>query len=66
MENKQEICDCLCLTLRETRACADLIAFDYDEETEIVTARFSHGTRRINVAGDSGIATIRDIVNHIE
>lgn len=65
-EDKHKICGLLCEVLQETRGAADLISLEFDSGTEIVTAAFqSGGTKRINVACDSGMAMIRDIVNHL-
>ena len=65
MENKQDILDFLLPALQWTRACEDLCTLEYDEETEIVTATFANGSKKINVAMDSGIAMIRDVLAHI-
>ena len=66
MENKQRICDLLLATLQATRYFDDLIALDYNEQTEIVIAGFSNGRFKFaNVAADSGIAMIRDIIKQI-
>lgn len=65
MENKQDILDFLLPALQLTRACEDLCSLEYDEEMEIVTATFANGSRKINVAMDSGIAMIRDVLAHI-
>lgn len=64
-EDKETICALLCKTLQQTRGAADLISLTYDGESETVTAVFEGGARKINVAMDSGIAMIRDIVNHL-
>ena len=65
-ENKQIICDLLLKTCQATRGAADLVTFEFDKETEIVTATFaSGGQRRINVACDSGTAMIRDIMKNL-
>lgn len=65
MENKQDILDFLLPALQWTRACEDLCSLVYDEEKEVVTATFANGSRKINVAMDSGIAMIRDVLAHI-
>lgn len=65
MEDKKAICKLLCKVLQKTRGASDLVSLDFDEDTEIVTAKFEGGERKINVAADSGTAMIRDIVNHI-
>ncbi len=63
MENKQEICNLLCKALQATRNQYDLKALIYDEEHEIVTVAYSEGGNTVNVACDSGIAMMRDILN---
>lgn len=65
-EYKQDILDFLLPALQWTRACADLCSLEYDEEEEVVTAIFAQGSKKINVACDSGIAMIRDVLAHIE
>lgn len=65
MENKQAICNLLCLTLQSTRACSNLEKLTYDEQNEIVIVKFEHGTLYVNVALDSGYAMVKDIVNHL-
>lgn len=65
MENKTKICNELCKVLQLTYNASDLVSLDYDPEMEIVTAVFEGGSRKINVAMDSGTAMIRDIVNHL-
>ena len=62
-ENKQSILDLLLVTLQATRDAWDLQALNFDPKTEIVTAVFeSGGKRTINVAMDSGVAMIRDVM----
>lgn len=67
MENHQLICTLLCATLRETRHYSDLESLDYTKWGEecYVIARFVNGCRQINVTMDSGIAMVKDIVNHL-
>jgi lactate dehydrogenase-like 2-hydroxyacid dehydrogenase len=66
MENKQLICDRLLECLYLTRHLYDLIDLDYIKEKEIVVAHFEGGGKKeINVAMDSGIAMIRDIIRAI-
>ena len=66
MENKQLICDRLLECLYLTRQLYDLIDLDYIEEKELVVAHFEGGGKKeINVACDSGIAMIRDIIRAI-
>lgn len=64
-EDKETICKLLCKVLQKTRGAADLVSLTYDSESEIVTAAFEGGTKKINVAMDSGTAMVRDIVNHL-
>ena len=53
--------------LRMTRALRDLEDLEYHGDTEEVHAVFRGGyTKKINVACDSGLAMIKDIVNKIE
>lgn len=62
-ENKQMICRMLATLLSSTRQYHDLYAIVYNEETETAECRFvGGGTRKINVAADSGAAMIRDIL----
>ena len=64
-EDKEAICKLLCIALQKTRGAADLVCLTYDDENEVVTATFDGGTKTINVAMDSGMAMIRDIINHL-
>ena len=70
MENnftKHDICRALLPVLRMTRALRDLENLEYHGDTEEVHAVFRGGyTKKINVACDSGLAMIKDIVNKIE
>lgn len=70
MENdftKYDICRALLPVLRTTRALRDLEDLEYHGDTEEVHAVFRGGyTKKINVACDSGLAMIKDIVNNIE
>lgn len=60
------ICDRLLETLKLTRQLYDLIDLDYIEGKELVVAHFEGGGKKeINVAMDSGIAMIRDIIRAI-
>lgn len=66
-ENKQKLCNMLCRLFRATRAGSDVVDISYDEKAELVTVLFDSGGKRIiNVAMDSGIALIKDVVNHID
>ena len=70
MENnftKHDICRELLPVLKMTRALCDLEDLEYQGDTEEVHAVFRGGyTKKINVACDSGLAMIKDIVNIIE
>lgn len=63
MENKQEICNLLCKALQATRDQYDLKELIYNEEHELVTVVYEEGGNTVNVACDSGIAMMRDILN---
>lgn len=66
LENKQKICDLLCVTLQNTRNLSDLVSLDYQEKPEVVVATFANGcTKTVNVAMDSGTALIKDIMKNI-
>lgn len=66
MEDKQKICDLLAPALRETRNLNDLDYLEYNRERELVYAYFKNRYCKIvNVACDSGIAMIQDIIKHI-
>ena len=66
MERKQEILDLLLPTLRATRNLSDLKSLEYDTQREVVVARFESGAAKVaNIAGDSGTAMIKDILNQI-
>ena len=65
-EYKQNILNLMLPALRETRALSDLSTLEYDEEAEIVKATFISGfSKNVNVAMDSGIAMIRDVLAQI-
>ena len=65
MENKQEILDRLCFALQATRDQEDLKKLLYDEEHEEVTICWDEGGTSVNVAMDSGIAMICDVMRAI-
>ena len=70
MEDKQNICDLLCATLKATRNHEDIESITYSRddsrETETATVKWENGGHiDINVSLDSGEAMIRDILNHI-
>lgn len=65
-ENKQEICDSLCATLQKTRDQKNLESLTFDENLEIVTAKYTDGDEKeIGVWGDSGIALIKDVIEQL-
>lgn len=66
VENKQNICDKLLITLRETRDFKNLIYLKYEKKKniELVHAIFQDKrTVLVNVTCDSEAALIRDVVN---
>ena len=72
MENKQLICDLLTKAIQATRAGADIQCLEYDADRELVHVysvnNVANGTgamNSINVACDSGVAMIRDIMKYI-
>lgn len=66
MEDKQLICDLLAEALKATYDASDLLSLEYDSTFEKVTATFEGGgTRTINVALDSGVAMIRDVMRNL-
>ena len=69
-EDKRAICQALLVTLWNTRQGRDLPDLEYydNEFTDDahVDATFADGRRiRIDVTGDSGIAVIKDIIDHL-
>ena len=62
MEDKQKICDLLCKTLQATRNQDGLIDIHYDRSRETATLYYKNGQIVVNVACDSGIAMIQDII----
>lgn len=66
MENKQFILDYLLMALQQTRHANDIVDLKYDCDREIVTVKFESGGKRfVSVAMDSGVAMIRDVMNHL-
>ena len=65
-ENKQEILDKLVEALKLTRRHYDMVGMIYHPESEMVTVVWLEGGTSVNVACDSGIAMIRDILRAIE
>lgn len=63
MENKQDILDALVKCLKLTRDQYDLEQLIYNEKNETVTVIWAEGGKTVNVALDSGIAMIRDVLN---
>lgn len=64
MENKHYIVKALEYVLKMTRAGENIEGLIYESEHEIVKIRFRNGyTKMVSVDCDSGIATIRDVVN---
>lgn len=61
-EDKQAICDALCKALQLTRSGSDISEIRYNAEGEYVTVYYTTGHININVAFDSGMAMIRDIL----
>ena len=71
MEDKQAICTYLLWALQKTRGLSNLKGLSYDEKKEVVTAKIwppgkAQVEREINVAADSGIAMIKDIIRALE
>lgn len=69
-ENKRAICQALLVALWNTRAGRDLTDLEYHDneytDDAHVDAVFADGRRiRIDVTGDSGIAVIKDIIDHL-
>ena len=65
-ENKQAILDKLVEALKLTSQHYDMEGMTYHPETEMVTVAWSEGGTSVNVAFDSGIAMIRDILRAIK
>lgn len=68
MENKQLICNLLMEAIKATRAGSDIKCLFYDSYHEwvLVYDCKDNVIRKINVACDSGIAMIRDIMRYID
>ena len=65
-EDKQLVCDRLLAALQVTRELYDLMELRYMEHSEVVIAEFANGSKKvINVALDSGVAVIKDIMRQI-
>lgn len=66
MENKDKICELLAFVLMNTREYSTLSTLIYNEVDEVVTAVFPSRWIEINVAMDSGIAMVRDILKVLQ
>ena len=69
MENKQEILNKLLVAIQATRAGEDVETMVYDAPSEMVLVYFGKSKepgRKINVACDSGIAMLRDVLRNID
>jgi hypothetical protein len=64
-EDKQKILDLLLPAVKATRDQHDLQALNYDAEKEIVAVVYENGVLNVNVACDSGIAMILDVLRAI-
>lgn len=62
MENKQEILNALLTALKLTRSQHDLEELLYHPDKETVDIIYKKGAVSVNVAMDSGIAMIRDVL----
>ena len=63
MENKKDIVRRLKMLLTATRAGSDIADLELNDQQDTVTVTFIHGgSRRVNIAGDSGLAIIRDVI----
>lgn len=72
MEDKQKILDSLLVAIRQTKAGEDVTHLEYvnegpaREEVMVFFRDNGYPGRVINVAMDSGIAMLRDVLNHID
>lgn len=65
-EDKATICSQFCGVLKLTRRFSDIRAIAYDPDKEIAIAYFPGYKLGINVAADSGIAMITDILKKLK
>lgn len=66
MENKEEIVVRLKLLLAATRAGEDIDKMELTEDQNFVVIQWKNGcTQRVNIAADSGVAIISDVVKAI-
>lgn len=66
MEDKQRILDLLLPALQATRDQHDLEELRFDPDKEVVNIVYENGVLQANVAMDSGIAMIRDVLRAID
>ena len=69
MEDKQKILDLLLKAIQATRAGNDVSMLQYDASSDMVCVYFGSSGfpgRTINVHMDSGIAMLKDVINHID
>lgn len=66
IEDKHEICNLLCKTLQATRGGYDILSVTYVKQKDAVIVLFAGGgVKTINVAMDSGVAMIRDVMKNL-
>lgn len=66
MENKEDIVKRLKLLLMATRAGSNVADLILNERQDEVTILFkAGGDRKVNIAGDSGIAIISDVIRYL-
>lgn len=66
MENKEEIVVRLKILLNATRAGEDIKKMELTEDGDFVVLQWKNGcTQKVNIAADSGIAIISDVVSAI-
>ena len=66
LENKHLILYYLLPALQETRQFYDLVDLEYLPDEELVKATFTNGSMKYaNVAADSGVAMIKDVIRQI-
>ncbi|MBQ0078402.1 MAG: hypothetical protein KBS66_00730 [Eubacterium sp.] len=66
-EDKQKICDALLEAFKLTRERDNIVSIEYDVQTEMVCVLYASGFKMlINVAMDSGMAMISDIMKQIK
>lgn len=66
MENKEDIVMRLKILLNATRAGQDIEEMELTEDGDFVMIEWeSGGTQKVNIAADSGVAIIRDVLKVI-